>query len=317
MSLDLIDRKLLYALDTNARASLSSLATQIGVHRNVALYRFDRLRKEGIINGFFTEINPLALGLKIYRVFFSLGVCSDAEKIAFHEHIMQTKEVIWYFDVEGTWDKDVIYAVPSENDFFLLFRNLLNRFNRIIKKHNISFMIQLHHFPKDYLIAKGRVVDQKIFKYTAAPDEEDTELLRILAENASIPFATLAQKADMSVNTLKEHLRKLQKNGTILGFRPFINTNKTGYVYYRLHFDLKNYGANDFSRLKSYLHSLPNVIYDVEYINGADIEIEVHLQGQTELKNLKDAINKEFGHIIDSLYSMEFTKEWIYRYFPG
>ena len=51
MNLDLIDRKLLYFLDINARQNIATLAKKLHIGRNVALYRINRLKEEGIILG--------------------------------------------------------------------------------------------------------------------------------------------------------------------------------------------------------------------------------------------------------------------------
>nr|MBA4405062.1 hypothetical protein [Nanoarchaeum sp.] len=315
---DALDKKLLYALDNNSRASISSLAKQIGVHRNVALYRFERLKKEGVIKGFFTEINPLAMNLKIFRIFFLFSSATKEEMNMFHEYIMNLKNVMWYFDVEGRWDKDVVFIIKNEEEFYSMFKELLFRFNKIINKYQFSVMTQLNHFPKDYLIHKNKTYrKRKTFSKVTNPDEKDLLILKTLSLQSDMSFIKLMDKTGLSINTLKERLKKLVKNNVILGFRPFIDTSKTGYVYYRIHFDLKNYNKDDFNQLKEYLHNIPNTVYDVEYLNGADIEIEMHLKGMEELKKIKEQIKEKFGFMINSLDSMEFSKEWIFRYFPN
>ena len=54
--LDLKDKKILFALDFDARMSLTQLGKKVGVSKQVAKYRIENLAKRGIIKGFYTDV---------------------------------------------------------------------------------------------------------------------------------------------------------------------------------------------------------------------------------------------------------------------
>jgi len=71
--LDKIDKKILFCLDNNCRQSTNTIAKQLKIHRNVVLYRIKKLEEQGVIRGYFTEINTRALGLLTFRTFLKLA----------------------------------------------------------------------------------------------------------------------------------------------------------------------------------------------------------------------------------------------------
>ena len=57
INLDLLDRKILYQLDLNARQSNAQIARKVKTSKEVVNYRLKRLEKENYILGYHTRIN--------------------------------------------------------------------------------------------------------------------------------------------------------------------------------------------------------------------------------------------------------------------
>jgi Lrp/AsnC family transcriptional regulator, leucine-responsive regulatory protein len=64
-ALDESDRRLIEALDRNARTSVADLARMIGLSAQSTADRVRRLEDIGVVTGFTIELNPAALGLEI------------------------------------------------------------------------------------------------------------------------------------------------------------------------------------------------------------------------------------------------------------
>ena len=62
MDLDLIDRRLIAALETSPRAGMLQLARDVGVARNTAQAHLDRLLAAGVITGFGPDVDLTAAG---------------------------------------------------------------------------------------------------------------------------------------------------------------------------------------------------------------------------------------------------------------
>lgn len=67
-SFDLVDVRLLEALQADARASLSELGRQLGLSQPAVSQRVRRLEEAGVIRGYHAEVDAAALGLGIRAV---------------------------------------------------------------------------------------------------------------------------------------------------------------------------------------------------------------------------------------------------------
>ena len=73
MKLDLLDRKLLYALDGNARLSISDLSRLMRYGRDIVDYRVSRLFKEGVILRAGVVVDPYRIGLTLFKTYLRLN----------------------------------------------------------------------------------------------------------------------------------------------------------------------------------------------------------------------------------------------------
>jgi DNA-binding Lrp family transcriptional regulator len=64
-SLDRIDRRILEVLRDDGRISIAALADRVGVSRANAYSRLERLREEGVVEGFTARVNSRRMGLGI------------------------------------------------------------------------------------------------------------------------------------------------------------------------------------------------------------------------------------------------------------
>jgi DNA-binding Lrp family transcriptional regulator len=77
VDLDDVDRRILTALHSDARMSNNALADLVGVAPSTCHGRVRRLQESGVIRGFYTDINPSALGLTL-QAMISVSLQSNA-----------------------------------------------------------------------------------------------------------------------------------------------------------------------------------------------------------------------------------------------
>ena len=63
--IDIIDRKILKILQTNARTSNAEISRQVGMAPSAILERIRKLERNGVILGYETRINPMELDLAL------------------------------------------------------------------------------------------------------------------------------------------------------------------------------------------------------------------------------------------------------------
>ena len=81
--IDLKDRKIISALDMNARMPLTELAKKVGLSRQVVEYRIKRMKEEGVILGAKAVFDSAAVNYKWYRTAFRMLNVKKEDKLSF------------------------------------------------------------------------------------------------------------------------------------------------------------------------------------------------------------------------------------------
>src|SRR3989338_458487 len=100
--LDVKDKRILLALDMDARKPDSSIAKIVGLSKQLANYRIKRLEKQNIIQSYYAVIDHTKLGLQLYRIALKLeNITKEKEQ----EILNYLKEhASWIVTVLGPWD---------------------------------------------------------------------------------------------------------------------------------------------------------------------------------------------------------------------
>src|SRR3989338_9223842 len=209
--LDLIDKKLLAALDRNARAPLSQLAKQLRISRDVAGYRMKRLEEEGIIKGYDAYIDASKLGYKLYRVYFKLYSISLKQHTELIEMLTTNENTFWVGETDGF--VDIVFGVWAKTSasFNIFYRSIMERFRKVIKNEYVHEVITYSYLDRAYLLSnKEERQEFVVGKNTQEPyDEIDISILRQLSRNARASLIEIAQHLKMDSASILYRIRQL------------------------------------------------------------------------------------------------------------
>jgi Lrp/AsnC family leucine-responsive transcriptional regulator len=123
LSYDKTDRKILDALQDNARITNIELAQVVGLSPSPCLQRVRRLQESGLISRYVTLLNPLALGLTV-SVFIQVSLERQVERAleSFEKAIQSRPEVMECYLMTGDADyllRVVVPDVPSLERFIV------------------------------------------------------------------------------------------------------------------------------------------------------------------------------------------------------
>ncbi|MHA1951374.1 MAG: Lrp/AsnC family transcriptional regulator [Candidatus Thorarchaeota archaeon] len=108
---DELDLAILRELQVDCRIPLQEIAEKVGAPTSTVHYRVKRLERDGVIDGYYANINPERLGydyLTVIKVHASYGP-------GYHERIGKKLAKI-----SGVW---AVYFTLGETDFFVLTRS--------------------------------------------------------------------------------------------------------------------------------------------------------------------------------------------------
>ena len=109
--LDPVDRRMLEALAGDGRLSMSALAELAGVSRASAYTRLERLRADGVVEGFSARVSPARLGLGITALVLVSGRQPAWRKL--RENIVNMPEVEYCAFTTGEYDALLLVRVPD------------------------------------------------------------------------------------------------------------------------------------------------------------------------------------------------------------
>ena len=117
-------------------------------------------------------------------------------------------------------------------------------------------------------------------------DEFDKEILRILSNDSNISNRSLAKKINLSPPATLERVRKLRKNGTILGQKAILDKKKLGRgLTCILAIQIKHlYKEEEYDLIEKHLKQLEE-IEEIYFLTGRiDYLIKVNIQNIDEFK---------------------------------
>lgn len=128
MDLDAIDRKILSALQADARMSLAEIGSRVGLSTTPCWNRIKRMEAAGVIQGYTVRIDPAAIGFaETVIVQVVLESHTDEMLAVFGQALADIPEVLDAFLISGDYDYYIRIAVRDTRDYERLLRERLYR----------------------------------------------------------------------------------------------------------------------------------------------------------------------------------------------
>ena len=129
----------------------------------------------------------------------------------------------------------------------------------------------------------------------------NTEILKLLENDARLSPAQIAVMLDMPVDTVKEQIAELEANGTVVGYKTIIDWEKTGIESVSAMIEVKLTPQKDkgFDRVAEKLYNYPEV-QSVYLMSGA-YDLSVMIEGRT-MKEVASFVSQKLS-TIDSVIS--------------
>jgi len=145
MALDNKDKKILNALNENARLSIANLSRETGIKRDSILYRLNKLKKSGVIKSFNQILDHNSLGYPINTfVNFSLHNLNKKNEDEFISFLKSKPNITYVAKTTGKWDLMVSIITSDLNQFDKIISDVRVKFSKIIDKYNYSSIIHEH-----------------------------------------------------------------------------------------------------------------------------------------------------------------------------
>ena len=114
MDLDEVDRKIILALIEEPKASLRTLASEVGIALGTASVRLKSLQEKGIIRGWSVDLDPQAIGWEMCVI---VGLRIEKGKMMdVQQRIASDSRVFSVYDVTGDFDSIVMARIRNRQE---------------------------------------------------------------------------------------------------------------------------------------------------------------------------------------------------------
>ncbi len=257
--LDKKDWQILELLCKNARLSHKQIGRKVKLSKNAVNYRIERLKKKGIISGFFTVIDFSFFDISFYELLISVNGSQEEIEI-FVEFLKKHPNVLVLDKLSGEWDFVLELGCKTVQDFFKFIKLMENRFSTLIynyEAHPILKVYKIEQLPKTSKFLETpptlKQETRKIEKKKIKIDHTDKKLLLELNKNSVAPLYELGEKLGVTYETVSSRIKKLKERGIILKFVPKIVLRSLGYDTFLIITDLRNLSQEKEKKLESYI----------------------------------------------------------------
>ena len=318
MKLTLKDKKLLYWLDQNSRASNKELAKNVGLSEQGIGYKLKTLEKEGIIRKYVTFVNTLALGYFHYKVLLRLQNTNPEKEEEIINYLMNHHNVRWVVACSGKWDINFSIMAKTPQDFTKIYRKIEFDFGDYIAEKNIFLLIKSPGFTKGYLINRNslRTLEYKPVVLEKNLDKKDKDILKLMSQNARKSVLEIARKLNTTGDIVRYRIKKLEKEGIISGYTVQLDYEKVNLLRYSVFFSLHRIDQKVEERMLAFAKIHNNIIFIMTLIGSYDLSLELEVFSHRELQETIKKFREKFSENIRDFEIIFNTYEYKYNYFP-
>jgi Lrp/AsnC family leucine-responsive transcriptional regulator len=314
--LDVKDKKILFYLLQNSRQSLKSIGKKVGISKELVSYRIKRLIKNKIILNFSIIINFERLGYALMQTNYKFININPTIKKKIIDFLVTHNQTMYVSLVEGINDlqADVYMGRPSE--FEKLLDDIREKYYSYLSFQNSYFFFRAEFYNYSFLQKNSttKMLVNWIWGQTLYHvDNLDFNILKELSNNTRASTKNIANKLNSTVSTIKNRIKKLEKELIIGLYTVNIDWSKLGYRWFHLRISLRDYSKKN--KIIQYMRNNPHLIRRFKFINlDMDLHFTLLLENMQELRTIIEDLSTTFPNSINDYHFYSTYKVFKYNF---
>ena len=295
----------------DGRASSSSISKEIDLVREIVNYRIKRLIKENLIVKFVPKINEKTIKYKEYLILLKLNLEDDISREQFIRENVGNKYLVWVIKSKSGWDLIVRLYAQSIEEFKEKLQEVLEGYSDVLAKYyTIISSDEIKSSEKEILAEKvfdENSIAKKDFKVVKKSevvielDDKNKDILKFLETDGRVQYKEIADKLDISSDTVKYRIDKMREQGVIDSFVPVINYNKLGLLQYAAILKFSYLDKENEKKVCDLLCDSKCVMRAIKNLNSEEFFLTLIFTSEDEKDAFEVLIKKKFGDRVESL----------------
>ncbi len=314
MALDLLDSRIMYELDLNARVSASALAKKFSKSKETIAFRIRRLLQNKFIKGYYAVFNTSKLGFYYYKLYLKLNATPEEEAEVI-EYFKQNPKTAYLGSVSGYYDCILLLMVKSAEEMYGLMTQFMENHGHLVNEKYIHTVLTTRRLNQKFFYQE-QTIDLH-YPYSLGSYElhqVDGKILKLISGNARMPLLEISKKSGIDCKTIAYRLRKLKKDKIVLGYVTAPNFDKLGLEFIQINISLINQAIRH--KVIEYFDNTNSCLFALELLGKYDLTIEIHVKSGRELKSIIDGFREEFKKQYVDFDISTMTKEHVMIFCP-
>ncbi|MFA5992608.1 MAG: winged helix-turn-helix transcriptional regulator [Candidatus Pacearchaeota archaeon] len=292
--IDNLDKRILYELDLNSRASASQIARKLRVSKETVNFRIQRLLKRGYISNFYTIFNTSKLGSFYYKVFVKFGKITPRIESEIISFIRNQNNCAYLCSCEGPYDIIFLIMVENNDQFHNFLIKFKEKFGDYVFDKNFHIVINTHKLNQKFLYL-GQSRKHSFYQGDIKKedyDKIDLRIMKIISNNARISLVEIGEKLNLDPKVVKYRIKNLEKKGIIIAYTTALNFDKLGFEFFQINFVLKD--VKLIPQIINFFDNTNKCLFALELLGKYDLTIELHVENDKVLRDIMDKFKLEF-----------------------
>jgi DNA-binding Lrp family transcriptional regulator len=318
--MDLVDKKIVSALDKDSRISIVQIAKQARTNPETARFRLTRLFSSGKIKYSVAIINAALLGYSRYELLLKLQNINEDKKKEIVDFLKSDKNVGWIGLFDSSYDMGIILLVKNQLELASAIESIDKNYNKYIMKRTLAITLRGDFFPRDYLIGKDRTMTKEssydVSVKTADLDPDDDRICKLLAIDSRISALEISRKVKCSVDKVISRMKRLRKDNIISEYALVLDNEKIDQLHYKILIYLNNKSEDEIRKMLSFAKSNNRVIAIIKTLAEWDYEIDLEIENVKQLQDFTMQLTKNFSGIIRDYLTIRVIEMPKYNFYP-
>ena len=314
--MDLLDRKIIYELDIDARQSASAIAKKLSVAKETVNFRIKRLLQNKIIKGFSSLLDLSKIHCFFFKIFVKFKEIPPKRRKEILDFLAAYPQMSQVLLLEGKYDVQLFF-LAKENSDMMRFMEKMNAFcGKEIHEKQILIVNNLYRFNLKVLYHDKHDIKEIITakKSDYVFDEISWNVLKQVANNARISVLDIAKNCNISAQLAQYHLKKLIKDKVIVSAHVDINYDALQMLHYHVTFQLHDHSVLPW--IIEFFNSKNKSLFATTMIGCYDGSAELIVTDNQELREIIDNLLENFADKINVLDIFLIYNEYEMRLYP-
>ncbi len=314
--LDLLDRKIMYELDLNARIPASKLAKKLRKSKETVNFRINRLLKEGYLRGFYTVFNTSKIGKYYTKYYLKFQNLTPEKEREIFDYLNTQDHVAYLANTEGYYNCMLLIMVSSSAEMCGFYDAFMKKYGEFVQQKDLVTFLSTHRLNNRFIYEGSERKDwsypMELGKYEL--DEIDKKILKVITNQARMSLIEISKEIGVDAKVVKYHLQKLEKDKIILAYVTSIGFDKLNLNFFQINISLKDPTLR--KKVLHFFESTGKGLFAIELLGKYDILVELHLENHEGLKKIMDSFREHFVGIYTDYDISTINKEYLMVWGP-